>query len=147
MRRRRWFVVSLIVAVLALSVTGGAVLAQGSGGQDGDSPLKSFAARVAGILGLEETQVQDALDQASTEIRDERLQQKLDRLVESERLAQEQADEYREWSQSRPEGLSPRFGPPGRGKLGGRFRGGHGFQGKGHFGVPSQAPTPEGTSL
>ena len=62
MRRRRWFVVSLIVAVLALSVTGGAVLAQGSGGQDGDSPLKSFAARVAGILGLEETQVQDALD-------------------------------------------------------------------------------------
>lgn len=146
MRRRRWFVGSMIAAVLVLSVTGGAVLAQ-EVGPDGDAPLKSFAARVAEILGLQETEVQDALDQASTEIRDERLEQKLNGLVGSGRLTQEQADEYREWVQSRPEGLSPRFGHGGRGGFGGRFGGGRGFHGRGHFGVPSEAPAPEGTSL
>ena len=61
--------------------------------------------------------------------------------------AQEQAEEYREWSQSRPEGLSPRCGSHAGGKFGGRFGGGHGSQGRGHFGVPSQAPAPEGTAL
>ena len=126
MRTRRWFVGSLIAAVLVLGVTGGAVLAQEVSDPDGGL---SFAARVAGILGLDETQIQAALDQASTEIRSERLDRNLDGLVESGRLTQEQADEYREWVQSRPEGLSPRLG-----------HGGHGSD-------PSQAPPPEGTSL
>ena len=99
------------------------------------------------ILGLDETQVQDALDQATAEIRDERLQQKLDSLVESGRLTQEQADEYSEWAQARPEGLSPKFGHQGRGLFGGRGRGGHGSHGRGYFSAPSEAPAPEGTSL
>ena len=146
MKRGRWFIGSLIAVVMTLTIAGGAVLAQESGG-DGDSPLKSFAARVAGILGLDETQVQDALDQATAEIRDERLQQKLDSLVESGRLTQEQADEYSEWAQARPEGLSPKFGHQGRGLFGGRGRGGHGSHGRGYFSAPSEAPAPEGTSL
>ena len=103
--KKRWLV-ALLVGVLALSITGGAVLAQDNG-TGTDTPLKSFASRVATILGLEETQVQDALKQAATEMQDEALQRKLDKLVEKEKLTQEQADDYKEWYDSRPEGMFP----------------------------------------
>ena len=102
--RKRWFFVTLLVGVLALGITGGTVLAQ-ENGVGGDSPLGKFTSRVANILGLDEAQVQDALDQAAREIRDESLQLKLDHMVESGRLTQEQADAYLEWYQSRPDGL------------------------------------------
>jgi hypothetical protein len=52
-------------------------------GAEGGSPLQSFASRVAVILGLDEAQVQDAFSQAAGELQDERLQLKLDRLVEN----------------------------------------------------------------
>ena len=138
MKRKRWFVVSLMAAVMAVGITTGVVMAQGSGDPEGDSPFKSFVSRVAEILGIDEAQVQEAIDQAAREIQDERLQQKLDRLVESGRLTQEQAVEYRDWIQSRPEGLSPRFGFRRFGGFGGGF--GSKFHGHGHWGPPA-APT------
>ena len=77
-------------------------MAQGDGAEGG-SPLQSFASRVAVILGLDETQVQDAFSQAAGELQVDRLQLKLDRLVENGRLTQEEADEYKEWYLSRPD--------------------------------------------
>ena len=133
--KKRWFMVSLIIGVLALGITGGAVLAH-ERGSGGESPWKSFASRVATILELDEAQVQDAFDQAKKEIQDEALQNKLDRLVEEGQLTQEQADEYKEWYLSRPEGLSPGF--RGHSFHGGFRRGGFGF----HHGVPAE-PTPD----
>ena len=82
--KRRWLFIPLLVGALAIGITGGAILANGTG-TEGDSPLKSFASRVAVILGLDESQVQDAFDQAATEMQDEALQQKLDRQVEQSR--------------------------------------------------------------
>lgn len=142
--KRRWLFVTLFVAVLALGITGGAILAQ-ENGTDGDSPLASFVSRVAAILGLEEAQVQDAFNQAAGEMEDEALQRKLDRLVEQGRLTQEQADEYREWYQARPEALSP--GSPFRGFGGhGSYRGwmwgGRWWHGTGFHGI-APTPTPE----
>jgi hypothetical protein len=140
--RKRWFFVTLLVGVLALGITGGTVLAH-DGGVGGDSPLGKFTSRVANILGVDEAQVQDALDQASREIQDESLQLKLDRMVESGRLTQEQADAYLEWYVSRPDGLFSGF------KL--RGFGGHDFFRGGMFGrhgmgfwhqMPSE-PAPE----
>ena len=90
---------------------------------------KAFAARVADILGLDETTVQDAIDQAKAEMQEEALQAKLDRLVENGHMTQEQADEYKTWIESKPEGLSPKmFG--GFGKKHHRF-GGRGWGGWG----------------
>src|SRR5918999_1033064 len=108
-------------------VTGGAVMAQENG--DGETPvIESFASRVAAILGLDEAQVQDAMDQARREMQDEALKSKLDSLVEQGRLTQEQADEYWQWYQSRPEGIWGFVGPgPGFGF------GGHS---QGRFGPP-----------
>ena len=148
MLRKRWIIASFLVGLLTVGVVGGAVLA--SEHEDG-SPITSFAARVAGILSIDEAQVEDAFQQASKEMADERLQAKLDKQVEAGRITQEQADEYLEWYQSRPDdgiGIGPksRFGRHGFFKRGRGFRGGFGHS----RGIPPAAPaptTPDTTSL
>ena len=141
MRRRHWFIGTVVAAVMVLGITGGAVMAQEATDPDGDSPVRGLASRVAEILGIDETRVQDAIEQAREEMHSERLQAKLDKLVESGRLTLEQAEEYKTWIESRPEGLSPRnFGGFGRH---GRF-GGRGFHRGWGYGAPT-APAPDAT--
>ncbi len=135
---KRWLFVTLLVAVLAAGIAGGAVLANGDG-TEGNSPMESFVSRVATILGLEDAVVQDAFQQAARETRSEALQRKLDRLVDQGRLTLEQADEYKEWYQSRPEGpaLGRSFGNRRHGFFGGRMFGGRGRHGMGFYnGLP-----------
>ena len=148
MKRKRWLIVSIMGAVMALGIASGVVAAQEATGPDEDSTIRGLAARVAEILGIDETQVQDAIEQAKAEMHDERLDAHLAAMVDSGRLTQQQADEYRVWIESRPEGLSPKaFGGRGRhGRSGGHFRG-RGFHGggRGFFGGPQTVPTPEGT--
>ena len=136
--KKRWFVATLLVGMLAVGLTGGTVLAQ-TDGTSSDSPVGRFASKVATILGLDETLVQDALKQAAGEIQDEALQWKLDKLVENGRLTQEQADAYYEWYQSRPQGIFPGRGFGGHGF----FRGGHGGHGMGFW--QQMPPAPEST--
>lgn len=62
--KKRWIITALAVAVLALGITGGVILAHG-GGPNGDPPLKSLASRVAAILGIDEAKVQDAFNKAA----------------------------------------------------------------------------------
>ena len=105
--RKRWLVIPVVVLALAIAVAAGAVLAQSTGDADGS---KSFVGRVAETLGLEEDTVADAMKQAWQEMHEERLQARLDALVESGRITQEQADEYKTWLDSRPEGVGPLSG-------------------------------------
>ena len=129
--RKRWLVTGLHAGLLSLAVIGGTAVAQ-EAESGGDTPLKSFVTRVADILGLGEAEVQDALNQAATEMRDEALQLKLDYMVEKGVLTQEEADEYGVWYQSRPDTLSRGFsfgGFGGHGFFRGRMWGGHGFHG------------------
>ena len=95
----------------------------GAGGLD--SAKTGFAARVATILGLETDKVEDAMEQAKKEMFSEQLDAKLAAMVENGSITQEQADEYKEWVESRPEGA---FGDRnGFGKFGKRgFGGRHG---------------------
>tara|TARA_B100000315_G_scaffold75111_1_gene68787 strand:+ start:4230 stop:4712 length:483 start_codon:yes stop_codon:yes gene_type:complete len=129
--RKRWLFGLLVAGLLALALTAGAVMAQ-SDGETGPLGAKTFAGRVAAILGLDESQVQDAINQASKEAREDKLQMKLDRMVEKGSITQEQADEYRDWRLSRPEGIMPKFqfrGFGGHGGFGGRSFGEHFFKG------------------
>ena len=142
MNTRRWLYALILTGLLVIGITGGTVLAHG-GGENGDSPIESFASRVAGILGLglTEAQVQDAFDQARTEMQDEALQAKLDQLVENGRLSQEQADEYKGWYDSRPETLTQGFG-------GRKFHFGRGFGGRGfHHGMGMWDKAPQSESI
>ena len=130
MLNKRWIIVLAITGVLAALITGGAVLAQESGSTE-DPPRQSLASRLATILGLEEGVVQEAFAQARRDIRDERFQKRLDRLVAQGRLEQEQADELRNWYESRPD-------YPAGAILGSRKSGGgHGLHGRGSFGRQS----------
>ena len=140
MRKRYWLTGTIVAAVMVLGIMGGVAMAQETSDEDGDSEKKSFAARVADILGLDETTVQDAIDQARAEMQEEALQAKLDWLVENGHMTQDQADEYKTWIESKPEGLSPRmFG--GFGKKHHRFGG----RGSGGWGK-SKAPADSGDS-
>ena len=96
-------VVGLAAAVVVvLGLAGGTVLAQ-SAEEDGEK--KSFAERVAEILGLEADTVEDALNQAKSEMREERTDTWLDKAVEAEKITQEEADAYGDWLDDRPEGV------------------------------------------
>ncbi len=113
--RKRWIIVSVVMAALAIALTGGAILAQ----DEGEDGSKSFAGRVAEILGLEEDTVADAMEQAKEEMRDEAIKAKLDALVEAGEMTQDDADAYLEWLESRPDvSFGGGFGRGGHGKRG-----------------------------
>ena len=97
------------VAVLVLGLTAGVVMAQESG--DGEtSPAKTFAGRVAEILGLEEATVQSAFTQARRAGEDAAYRSRLDRMVENGRLTQEDADARFTWFEGRPDSVVSEYG-------------------------------------
>ena len=86
--------------------------------EDEDSS-KTFAGRVAEILGLEDDTVADAMKQAKEDMRDEAVKAKLDALVEDGKMTQEDADAYLEWLESRPDvDFGGGFGRGSHGKRG-----------------------------
>ena len=107
MKKRYWIAGMVLAVVVALGVLGGAMLAQGRGSDDGDgmAAKRSFAARVADILGLQEATVQDAMDQAREDMATERLSAYLDAMVEKGTITREQADQALAWQADRPDGI------------------------------------------
>ena len=114
--RKLQIVIPIAIAVVTVSVFSLAVVfAQGN--EEGDSNASKLAIKVAEILGLNAVEVDDAIKQARRELRDETVQNNLNALVEEGRLTQEQADEYLDWIQSKPEGI-PAIGKQSFGKMG-----------------------------
>jgi polyhydroxyalkanoate synthesis regulator phasin len=66
-------------------------------------------------VAIDSEQLRDALDQAQGELRDEALETRLQNLVDEGKITQEEADQYLEWWQSRPdiEVPLPGLGGPG----------------------------------
>ena len=108
MKKPRWIFVPVAVGVLALGIVGGTALAQ-SGDSEDKPQIESIPSRVATILELDEETVRNAFQQAKMEMRTDALMRRLDHQVEQGRITQEQADEYLEWYESKPEGLPNRF--------------------------------------
>ncbi len=106
MRKRHWLIGLCALLALAVGVGGGTALAQESGNGE-DQSVRGLITRVADILGLDEQRVQDAFDQARQEMRDERFEemvgQRLDALVESGQITEDQAEELRDWYAARPD--------------------------------------------
>lgn len=111
MSKRKITLLALAV-IMAVGLTGGIVWAQTGGSTPAPTPEattttqttgKSFVARVAEILGLEESTVQDAFTQAKRQQVDEAYRGRLDRMVEQGRLTEEEADDQYSWFQDRPD--------------------------------------------
>ena len=124
--RKKWLLAVVAVGILAAGLSVGAVFASGglsAGDGDGDSPKSTFISKVASILELDEETVTDAFEQARSELADERVEAMLDAKVEKGLITQEEADEYLEWFQDRPDDVFPMFkrGGPGGWKHGKGF--------------------------
>lgn len=121
MRKKKVLLISVLAAVILLisGVLGVTAFAQDAETPAGtpttppstDTSQDTFAARVAEILGLDTAVVEDAFAQAKRDMQDEAIDRKLAKLVELGRITQEQADEIKEWLESRPDNLPDIFGP------------------------------------
>ena len=120
-------IIPLSIAVVAVAIISFSI-AFAQGNEGGDSNAGKLATKVAEILGLDTAVVDRAIKQAREELRDEAVQNKLNALVENGKLTQEQADEYLNWVQSKPEGI-PAIGKQFFGKMGHH----KGWKGHGRF--------------
>ncbi len=109
-KNRKVILTAVIAGVLVLGLAGGVVIAKAIGG-DHDSDRRAAkgmpwvgnaTARVAAILGLEEQAVDDAVRQARREAANDAIRARLNKMVESGKLTQEEADAQYNWFQSRP---------------------------------------------
>jgi hypothetical protein len=104
MRKHKKLMVVSVLAGLALLM-----LALGSTAfastDDDASPRGAFLSKVTEILGLEDGELSDAMDQAREEMREEAQAERLAHAVEDGVITQEQADEISAWWDARPEVL------------------------------------------
>jgi Asp-tRNA(Asn)/Glu-tRNA(Gln) amidotransferase B subunit len=70
--------------------------------QTGDQ-REALAARVAQILGINQQKLEDALKQATGELREKALDTRLEELVNESAWTQQQADAFKAWLKARPD--------------------------------------------
>lgn len=140
MWRSKNFITGLLAIILLVSASiGGVALAQDD--EEDSQPAATFDAvwdKVATILqdeGVDITseQLQDAFSSAQEQMRTEALENYLQKLVEEDRITQEEADRYLEWRLAKPD-VSFGFGLRGHGG----FRGTGGMRGWGGPCFPAQ---------
>ena len=148
MRKHKWFIPVVLSVVLIGGITGGVMVAadDSSGAVDQQSQpadrQQHLLDRACAIYqentgtAIESEQFRAALNQAQGELQEEALESRLQDLVENGKLTQEEADNYLEWWQSRPDIQVPL---PGFGKpepRGGMMCG----RGSGPWGGPCPGP-------
>jgi uncharacterized membrane protein len=141
MWKRKWFIPVVVVSVLLIGgIVGGVVVAAGSDSSINNGEQSQTTDRYQALLdracaiyeektgvAIDSEQLKDALGQARSEIRDEALESWLQNLVDKGKITQEEADQYLEWWQSRPDIGLPLPGLGGHGHEGGMMWG-RGFQ-------------------
>ena len=139
---KKFLIALAIAAVLAVASIGGVVLAQEDGNGDGTQPEAKHAALLERVCEIYEDNTGTAIDaeelqaafaEAQSEAREAAMEARLAKMVEDGVIDEAQAQEIKDWWESRPEGLP----------LGPRLHGGmmqRGFGGPGDSGPP---PLPE----
>jgi hypothetical protein len=102
-RKKKLVVITALSATLLLisGVIGGVVYAQD------ETPANDLGntlfAKVATMLGIDQQKLEDAFTQAQKEMNDEQLTDRLNSMVEQGAITQEQADQYLQWWQAKPD--------------------------------------------
>lgn len=149
MRKRKWFIPVVVVSVLLIGGIVGGVVVAGSDNSSNTEDQSQTTDRYQALLDracaiyeeetgitIDSEQLKDALEQARSEIQDEALESRLQDLVDEGKITQEEADQYLEWWQSRPDIELPLPELGGHGHGGGMMWG-RGFQA---WGSPWCAP-------
>lgn len=110
-RSKKFIVIAALIAVVVIGSAAGVVYAQTP--TTSETPAKTLFARVSEKLGIDQQELENTFAEAQKEIRDEALDSYLKKLVEEDKITQEQADNYKEWWQARPD--TPIPGPFGFG--------------------------------
>ena len=134
-RGKKLLIIAVLAAVMLGGTIGGIVLANNNG--DGSQPGAAFGTlwdKACAIyeqktgVAIDQEVFKDSLAQAQSEIRDEAMQNRLQRRVEEGVMTQEQADQYKAWLESKPD--VPMMS--GFGNSGGERGGPHCWGGFGH---------------
>jgi uncharacterized protein HemX len=108
-------IISVLAAVILLGVCAGVVFAQNQDSNNNSTKTNPVMARVAEILGIDQQKLEDAFNQAMKEQREQKLDQYLQKLVEDGQITSEQATQYKNWLESKPDfplgGPGKFFGP------------------------------------
>ena len=115
MWKRKWLVLGILLPILIVGSISGVALADTESGDEGQTPEDRICEIYEENTGvaLDPEQLEGALDQARSEMRDEALESRVQGLVDEGTITQEEADQYLEWWQDRPDVELP--GPKGRG--------------------------------
>ncbi len=143
-RKKKWVIIGIITAVVILvaGIVGGAIVYAQTSTPSANNPGKNLADRVATILGIDQTKVENAFTQAQKDMQNEAMANRLKSLVAQGKISQQQADQYQQWWNSRPNVPAP-LGPQGPRGFRGGFRNPSGF---GQSPVsPTPSPSPSGT--
>jgi len=108
MSKRMKVLVSVLVAVVLLTVGGAAAVMADDGATSTSNATSTngLLARVAEILDIPQEDLVNAFEQARQEMREGAFIRSLDRGVEDGLITQEEADEIRGWWEQRPEGMN-----------------------------------------
>jgi uncharacterized membrane protein len=138
MKNRKWVIPVVVASVLLIGgITGGLVVAANNSSSNTTAGNQTQAAdRYQALLdracaiyeektgtAIDSEQLKDALDQAQGDLEEEALESRLQNLVDNGQMTQEEADQYLEWWQSRPDIELPLPGLGGHGPGGGMMQG------------------------
>ncbi len=102
-RKKKWIIVAVVAATLLLVGGMSSVALAQTGSTDNTTSGKTLLARVATILGIDQQKVEDAFAQAQSDMRDEALDSRLQKLVDEGKITEEEAVQYKAWWQARPD--------------------------------------------
>jgi hypothetical protein len=148
-RKKKWIIITVLLATLVVlvGVVGGMAFAatgtSNTANTTANDPAKILYAKVATILGIDQTKLEAAFNQAQTQLRDEQLTTQLKNMVDQSIITQAQADAYLKWWQSRPD-VASQIGFGGRPGISGGPQGTQGPRGnvpQGQGGNIPPAPT------
>jgi hypothetical protein len=123
-KSKKFIIAAALVVVIALASFGGIALAADDGEDtEGTATVDKIWDEMAAALqedgvDVSADQLKDAFSTVMENRKDKALQDYLDKMVEEEKITQEQADAYREWMEAKPD-MGEKFG---LGNQGGMFR-------------------------
>lgn len=106
MRILTYVLAGVLAIIVLLSGTAVAVKADDGQAVTGLRPAGKVLDRVAQILNIDKQKLIDAFKQATGEVREQGLTDRLDKWVEDGQLTQAEADQYKSWLASKPDGVA-----------------------------------------
>jgi hypothetical protein len=131
-RKKKFILIGLLVVVVFGATLGGIAIAQANDQSNTTSQFSTLLDKVASIyqqntgIAIDSQELAKAFTQAQKEMRDSALDTYLSNLVAKGKITQDQANQFKTWSNSRPDvpiGPGFRGGFHGMGNFGGWFGG------------------------